>query len=63
MKANLEKAIMSQDVTHSTLADGSRIIGMEMRLPEDDDSTILTVAAIISISYSTVTGNPYSQPS
>ena len=63
MKANLEKCIMSQDTTHSSLAGGSRITGMEMRLPDDDDSTLLTVAAIVTIQYTTVTGNPYSQPS
>ena len=63
MKANLEKCIMSQDTTHSSLSGGSRITGMEMRLPDDDDSTLLTVAAIVTIQYATVTGNPYSQPS
>ena len=54
---------MSQDTTHSSLAGGSRINGMEMRLPDDDDSTLLTVAAIVLIEYTTVTGNPYAQPS
>jgi hypothetical protein len=63
MKANLEKCIMSQDTTHSAKAGGSRINSMEMRLPDDDDSTVVTAVAIVLINYTTVTGNPYSQPS
>lgn len=62
IKAALEKAILSQDTSHGDLAGGTRLVGFELRLPDDDDSTLLTVAAIAQITFTTVTGDPWSQP-
>lgn len=62
MMANLEKGILSQDTTYGGIADGLRITGVEMRLPADDDSTLLTIAVVATITYHKTTGDPYSQP-
>lgn len=61
MKASLEKAIMSQDTYHGGLAGGTKIAGFELRLPADDDDAQLTVVAIAQITFTTVTGDPWTQ--
>lgn len=62
MMATLEKAILIQDTTHSGIAGGTVIGSIEQRLPDDDDSTLVTVVAVIRITYHKITGNPYSNP-
>lgn len=62
MMANLEKVLLSQDGSHGGLANGTVINNIEQRLPDDDDSTLVTVVAVARITYHKMTGDPYSQP-